>query len=159
MLETTAVSGCKIPASPIPTEVPTSLEKSGDMSSGVELNVQYNHRMLVKYAVVTSVASVVIMYYVNEYYQSTFIQLNSLYAQLCSTVIGIHVVVSEWFNMRSKTVVRGKRKELLFTKEELKKYTEGSKGLYLAILGKVYDVGKGEKFYGPSGSYHFFAGM
>jgi predicted heme/steroid binding protein len=61
--------------------------------------------------------------------------------------------------MGSNTDVRVKRTGLIFTKEELKKYTEGSKGLYLAILGKVYDVGKGEKFYGSSGSYHFFAGM
>ncbi|PNF29693.1 hypothetical protein B7P43_G13060 [Cryptotermes secundus] len=56
------------------------------------------------------------------------------------------------------TDLRGKRKEMLFSKEKLKKHTDGSKGLYLAILGKVYDVGKGEKFYGPSGSYHFFTG-
>lgn len=38
----------------------------------------------------------------------------------------------------------GKRTEILFTKEDLKKYSETGNGLYLAILGKVYDVGKGE---------------
>jgi predicted heme/steroid binding protein len=48
---------------------------------------------------------------------------------------------------------------MVFTKEELKKHTGRNNGLYLAILGKVYDVGKGEKFYGPRGSYHFFTGM
>jgi predicted heme/steroid binding protein len=53
----------------------------------------------------------------------------------------------------------GKRTEMLFTKEVLRKYSDTSSGLYLAILGKVYDVGKGEKFYGPGGSYHFFTGM
>jgi predicted heme/steroid binding protein len=53
----------------------------------------------------------------------------------------------------------GKRTQILFTKEVLKKYSDTSSGLYLAILGKVYDVGKGEKFYGPEGSYHFFTGM
>ncbi|KDR23232.1 Cytochrome b5 domain-containing protein 2, partial [Zootermopsis nevadensis] len=46
----------------------------------------------------------------------------------------------------------------LFTKEELQEYSESNKGLYLAILGKVYDVGKGEKFYASGGNYHFFTG-
>jgi len=48
----------------------------------------------------------------------------------------------------------------VMTKEELKHYTggEGSKGLYLAILGRVYDVSKGSKHYAPDGGYAFFAG-
>lgn len=107
---------------------------------------------------VMSIASVVIMFYLNKYHTSTFIQFSSVYAQLCSTVIHLRIVVLKWFSMGSKIDLRGKRKEILFTKEELKKHTEGSKGLYLAILGKVYDVGKGEKSYGPSGNYHFFTG-
>ncbi|VDO46663.1 unnamed protein product, partial [Brugia timori] len=36
--------------------------------------------------------------------------------------------------------------------------TRPSKGTYLAILGRIYDVQKGAKHYGPGGSYHFFAG-
>ncbi|KAM8898665.1 neuferricin isoform 2-T2 [Spinachia spinachia] len=35
---------------------------------------------------------------------------------------------------------------------------EGSKGLYLAILGQVFDVHKGHKHYGPGGAYHFMTG-
>lgn len=35
---------------------------------------------------------------------------------------------------------------------------EGSRGLYLAILGQVFDVHKGHKHYGPGGAYHFMAG-
>lgn len=35
---------------------------------------------------------------------------------------------------------------------------EGSKGLYLAILGQVFDVHKGHKHYGLGGAYHFMAG-
>jgi hypothetical protein len=126
---------------------------------GWNYNVQYTYKMLVKYAMAMSIASVFIMFYLNEYHTSTFIQFSSVYAQLCSTVINLHNVVLKWFSMGSNIDLRGKRKEMLFTKEELKKHTEGSKGLYLAILGKVYDVGKGEKFYGPSGIYHFFTGM
>uniref|UniRef100_H2M7U7 Neuferricin n=2 Tax=Oryzias latipes TaxID=8090 RepID=H2M7U7_ORYLA len=34
----------------------------------------------------------------------------------------------------------------------------GSRGLYLAILGQVFDVHKGYKHYGPGGAYHFMAG-
>ncbi|XP_014053661.2 neuferricin [Salmo salar] len=48
----------------------------------------------------------------------------------------------------------------LIIKDELSLYSgeEDSKGLYLAILGQVFDVEKGMKHYGPGGGYHFFAG-
>eukprot|EP00092_Neocalanus_flemingeri_P000724 GFUD01000768.1.p1 GENE.GFUD01000768.1~~GFUD01000768.1.p1 ORF type:complete len:343 (-),score=140.41 GFUD01000768.1:115-1143(-) len=36
--------------------------------------------------------------------------------------------------------------------------SEGSPGLYLAMLGVVYDVSKGKEYYGPGGGYSFFAG-
>ena len=47
----------------------------------------------------------------------------------------------------------------LITPEELKKYdgTEGSPGLYIALLGQVFDVSKGKDHYGPGGGYSFFA--
>lgn len=50
--------------------------------------------------------------------------------------------------------------EKLFTKDELSKYDgeENSLGLYLAIMGSVYDVERGSRHYGVGGSYHFFAG-
>ncbi len=46
------------------------------------------------------------------------------------------------------------------TKEELTPYDgdEGSKGLYLGILGRVYDVSRGRDYYAPGGGYSFFAG-
>ena len=52
-------------------------------------------------------------------------------------------------------------KPQIFTKAELAQYdgSPGSKGLYLAILGKVYDVSKGARHYGPGGGYSFFAGI
>lgn len=48
----------------------------------------------------------------------------------------------------------------MFSQEELAKYdgTEGSKGIYLSILGQVFDVTKGVKHYGPGGSYNIFVG-
>lgn len=48
----------------------------------------------------------------------------------------------------------------IFTVEELGKYdgSGNSPGLYLAILGKVFDVEKGAQHYRPGGGYSFFAG-
>ncbi|XP_012543721.2 neuferricin [Monomorium pharaonis] len=46
----------------------------------------------------------------------------------------------------------------IFTVDELKRYTNLENGLYLSILGQVFDVTKGEKHYGPGGSYHAFTG-
>ncbi|XP_051961751.1 LOW QUALITY PROTEIN: neuferricin [Xyrauchen texanus] len=48
----------------------------------------------------------------------------------------------------------------ILTEDELSLYNgaQGSKGLYLAILGQVFDVEKGRKHYGPGGGYHFFTG-
>ena len=42
---------------------------------------------------------------------------------------------------------------------ELKAYdgSEGSPGLYIALLGQVFDVSKGKDHYGPGGGYSFFA--
>ncbi|XP_062543978.1 neuferricin homolog [Armigeres subalbatus] len=50
--------------------------------------------------------------------------------------------------------------EQLFTEQELAKYDgrDGSKGLYLVILGYVYDVQKGVKHYGPGEAYNMFVG-
>lgn len=49
----------------------------------------------------------------------------------------------------------------LFTTAELAQYNgeDDSPGLYIAILGSVYNVEKGKKHYGPDGSYHVFAGL
>ncbi|XP_032812337.1 neuferricin isoform X2 [Petromyzon marinus] len=48
----------------------------------------------------------------------------------------------------------------LLTLSELGRYDgqEGSPGLYLAVLGQVFDVSKGAKHYGPGASYQALAG-
>ncbi|KAM9385938.1 neuferricin [Pholidichthys leucotaenia] len=48
----------------------------------------------------------------------------------------------------------------LLSRQALSQYDgeEGSKGLYLALLGRVFDVHSGQKHYGPGGAYHFMAG-
>ncbi|KAI6245316.1 Membrane steroid-binding protein 2 [Erysiphe necator] len=47
-----------------------------------------------------------------------------------------------------------------FTDDSLKIFdgTDTKKPILLAINGTVYDVTLGRRFYGPGGSYHFFAG-
>lgn len=59
------------------------------------------------------------------------------------------------------TPTNKKMKERLFTPQQLKAYDgkDGSKGPYLAILGRVYNVRKGKKHYGPGGGYEFFSGI
>lgn len=49
---------------------------------------------------------------------------------------------------------------LVLRPDELSKYSglDGSPGMYLSILGKVYDVIEGAKHYGPGSSYSFFVG-
>lgn len=46
----------------------------------------------------------------------------------------------------------------VFTTSELKRYTNLENGLYLSLLGQVFDVTKGEKHYGPGENYHAFTG-
>ncbi|GIY78878.1 neuferricin [Caerostris darwini] len=55
---------------------------------------------------------------------------------------------------------KAKNTQLLLTPEELKLYDGGpnSKGLYLALLGEVFDVEKGAQHYKPGGGYAFFTG-
>ncbi|XP_006007296.1 neuferricin isoform X1 [Latimeria chalumnae] len=54
----------------------------------------------------------------------------------------------------------GSKPVRLLSKAELCRYNGGadSPGLYLAVLGQVFDVKKGMRQYGPGGSYSFFAG-
>jgi len=49
---------------------------------------------------------------------------------------------------------------VFLTETELQKYdgTDPSLPIYLAINNTIYDVTLGRNFYGPGGSYHFFAG-
>ncbi|XP_011863598.1 PREDICTED: neuferricin isoform X2 [Vollenhovia emeryi] len=48
--------------------------------------------------------------------------------------------------------------ERMFTTSELQRYTNLEDGLYLSILGHVFDVTKGEKHYGPGKNYYAFTG-
>jgi len=49
--------------------------------------------------------------------------------------------------------------ERVFTKEELSTFKGENDGpIYLALMGKVFDVTNGRDFYGPGGGYSFFTG-
>ena len=56
--------------------------------------------------------------------------------------------------------VVGSADDILYTKDELAEYdgSSDSPGLYLGILGRVYDVSAGKKHYGENGGYSFFRG-
>ncbi|XP_060704310.1 neuferricin [Hemiscyllium ocellatum] len=73
---------------------------------------------------------------------------------------GLWTRCSRWFAGSLWDPAAGPAPSRLFSKPELSRYTgeRGSPGLYLAILGQVFDVSKGKKHYGPGGSYSCFAG-
>lgn len=52
---------------------------------------------------------------------------------------------------------RSPTKDLMFTLDELAEY-DGRRGLYLSVLGHVYNVEKGAKHYAAGGAYHGFTG-
>ncbi|KAL7305121.1 hypothetical protein TKK_0002527 [Trichogramma kaykai] len=54
---------------------------------------------------------------------------------------------------------RNKKSDDLYDLSTLKKYVNLEDGLYLAILGQVFDVTSGAKHYGPNKSYHAFTGL
>uniref|UniRef100_A0A673IH40 Neuferricin n=1 Tax=Sinocyclocheilus rhinocerous TaxID=307959 RepID=A0A673IH40_9TELE len=68
-------------------------------------------------------------------------------------------VLESWLRQQVSNV-RASAPVRMLTEDELSLYNggENSKGLYLAILGRVFDVEKGRKHYGPGGGYHFFTG-
>ncbi|XP_034950260.1 neuferricin [Chelonus insularis] len=48
--------------------------------------------------------------------------------------------------------------EKLFSREELAKFNNIDDGLYLSILGQVFDVSKGKEYYEKGSTYHAFTG-
>ena len=67
--------------------------------------------------------------------------------------------LSDRETLSTSSSVSNTLKERIFTKTELSKYSQSSDVLYLALLGKVYDVSKGRQHYGKDGGYSFFSGI
>lgn len=79
-----------------------------------------------------------------------------MWVALLSVLLAVIFIPREWslkFGNESAYIP-------LMNSHELSLYDgrQGSKGLYLALLGQVFDVNKGEKHYGHGGAYHFMAG-
>ncbi|XP_076755054.1 neuferricin [Xylocopa sonorina] len=70
------------------------------------------------------------------------------------TIKNVYSNLSRKSNLDSNTDAN----EKVFTSNELKRYTNLKDGLYISILGQVFDVTKGAKHYGPGETYHAFTG-
>ncbi|KZC04583.1 Neuferricin, partial [Dufourea novaeangliae] len=73
---------------------------------------------------------------------------------------GLNIIDSIYsgLNRNSKSVPKANTERKIFTPNELKKYTNLKDGLYISILGQVFDVTEGAKHYGPGAAYHVFTG-
>lgn len=85
--------------------------------------------------------------------------LSYVFVAFLSVLLAVLFIPRDWSVRFGDESSQGPRVRLL-SRHELSLYDgeEGSKGLYLAILGQVFDVHKGYKHYGPGGAYHFMAG-
>ena len=85
---------------------------------------------------------------------------NKLIFVVAAFVVITGVGIAIWTNQIDQQYQLDETHIRLFTAEELLKYNgeENSNGLFLAILGDVFNVEKGKNHYGPGGSYHIFAG-
>ncbi|XP_056298305.1 neuferricin [Pseudoliparis swirei] len=81
------------------------------------------------------------------------------YVCVAFLALAVLLIPREWSFTFGSESERGAPSRLL-SRRELSLYDgeEGSRGLYLAILGHVFDVLKGHKHYGPGGAYHFMTG-
>lgn len=85
--------------------------------------------------------------------------LSYVVVALLSATLAVLFIPPDWSAMFGIESSKGSPLRLLSRSElALHDGEQGSKGLYLAILGQVFDVHKGEKHYGPGGAYHFMAG-
>lgn len=87
----------------------------------------------------------------------TKIIFTSVLAGLFSLFIAEHEVWLKYLN--AVIFPNASKATRIFHKDELKQYNGvESPDIYLVILGKVYNVTKGKKHYGPNEAYHIFVG-
>lgn len=78
-------------------------------------------------------------------------------ALLC---LGAACLMGRGFDPRAWLLPPPPSRRLLLSAAELARYRggEGEPGLYLAVLGRVFDVERGRRHYGPGGAYSGLAG-
>lgn len=72
----------------------------------------------------------------------------------------LNIIKSVYSSLKKSNIKLNKdTNQKVFTSTELKKYTNLKDGLYISILGQIFDVTKGAKHYGPGATYHVFTGI
>ncbi|XP_012265794.2 neuferricin [Athalia rosae] len=93
--------------------------------------------------------------YSYNYQKTVGMRLHFLHDNILSTFFALTRTIQSSFPGQIKDKEKLVR---LLTADELAQYSTLEDGLYLAILGQVYDVTKGKKHYGPGGAYRAFVG-
>ncbi|XP_003394670.1 neuferricin [Bombus terrestris] len=71
----------------------------------------------------------------------------------------LNIIKNVYCDLKKSNIELNKNtNQKVFTSTELKKYTNLKDGLYISILGQIFDVTKGAKHYGPGATYHVFTG-
>ncbi|XP_066930092.1 neuferricin-like [Clytia hemisphaerica] len=85
---------------------------------------------------------------------------NSFHMQSTNDDSVLHTLINILGLFKKPAAQQPSTGERIFTKEEIRQYSGEVEGkpIYLAYLGKVYDVTTGKQHYGKDGAYHFFAG-
>ncbi|KAI9584384.1 neuferricin homolog [Glossina fuscipes] len=82
--------------------------------------------------------------------------LGIYYPKICEQIRSINLGKK---NTDNGNLSAGNNSDLLLTKEQLNEFNGvGGQPIYLGLLGRVYDVTRDEKYYGPGCNYHFLAG-
>ncbi|KAK3930695.1 Neuferricin [Frankliniella fusca] len=118
--------------------------------------------MALKAVSIGIVVIAVIVMYLHEYHHDKISQINDIPFVKKYLIKAHDLIIDVSRTLSSSKVDKGSLtdSERLFTVNELAEYNgeDGSSSIYLAVLGKVFDVSRGRKHYGPGGSYHAFAG-
>lgn len=104
--------------------------------------------MVPKYMWFLLFTSALYVVYSNNYYTQVLKYVNNIYNEK----------IEVYLKSSSKQVVDNEG-EILFTTSALNKFSNINDGLYLSILGQVFDVTIGIKHYGPGNTYHAFIGV
>lgn len=107
--------------------------------------------MFSKYIWLLPLFTSICLLYSNDY-------LNEIKCNLTQKGLSVIDGIYSDLNRILTLVFKDNGEEKVFTPNELMKYTNLKDGLYISILGQVFDVTRGAKHYGPGATYHGFTG-